>query len=143
MINPSVIIRSFGETSVVFKSHFIGAIIIVPLSYYLIKNYGMMGGAISMLFRTIIVVGVQLISVKALLLLNIINLLPLKQLSQILGISIICIIIPYTIINAKFNDIITIIFSSSTYFLFISILFFVTKIFDIKKLKYLLISSRI
>jgi len=134
MINPSSVLRSCKETKVIFKSHFYSTIVAVVLSYLLIKNYGMIGGAMSVLISSYVRTLIQAKKVKEVLSLNLKKLLPWFDLSKIMIYSVCGALIPFVIMQQNFSNLLTIIFGGIAYSLIIVPIFIFTNILNYKQL---------
>ena len=87
----------------------------IVISYVLIKNYGMIGGALSFILSSSVRVILQLIKVKEVLTLTINNLLPWNSLFLIIGIALISLIPSIFLIKLEMNNLETLLLSGICY----------------------------
>ena len=114
-LHPSIILRAFKETKSIFYSHLFSMIFAIVISYVLIKNYGMIGGALSFILSSSVRVILQLIKVKEVLTLTINNLLPWNSLFLIIGIALISLIPSIFLIKLEMNNLETLLLSGICY----------------------------
>jgi len=134
MINPSSVLRSCRETKAIFKSHFYSMIIAVFLSYLLIKNYGMIGGAMSVVIASYVRTLIQTKKAKELLSLNFGNLLPWFDFSKIIICSLVGVLFPFVIMHQNLPNLLTILLSGIVYSLIMFLMFIFTNIINYKQL---------
>jgi len=108
-------------------------IIAIILSYILIKNYGMIGGAISFILSSLVRTLIQVIQVKKVLSLSLLSLLPWYSILKIILFSLVAAIIPIIIVNQNMQDFITITVSGVGYALVLLSIYFYTGIIKHRK----------
>lgn len=89
VFSPSIVLRSVKKTKVIFYSHFFSAIAAIICGYFLIKSYGMIGGAISFLIASTVRTFIQLAAIKKFLTLKLVELVPWSLIFRITIISVI------------------------------------------------------
>ena len=124
IVNPSVVLRACKKTKTIFISHLWSMIIALFLGYILIKNYGMIGGAISFILSSFVRTLIQVTKVKELLSLSLLSLLPWYKILKIVLFSLIAAIIPIIIVNQDMSALLTIIVSGIQYSLVIMFIYF-------------------
>jgi len=133
IVNPSVVLRACKKTKTIFISHLCSMIIAIILSYILIKNYGMIGGAISFILSSLVRTLIQVIQVKKVLSLSLLSLLPWYSILKIILFSLVAAIIPIIIVNQNMQDFITITVSGVGYALVLLSIYFYTGIIKHRK----------
>ena len=133
IVNPSVVLRACKKTKTIFISHLWSMIIALFLGYILIKNYGMIGGAISFILSSFVRTLIQVTKVKKILSLSLISLLPWYSMLKIILFSLIAAIFPIIIINQDMNNIVTVTFSGIGYTLVILSVYFYTGMIKYRK----------
>ncbi len=94
MLSYGLILRGFNKTKYLLISDFIGVIITIPLSFYLIQKFHMYGAILTALFGICIPVAIKIIFELRLLKIRLINWLAWKKIFKILAISILVSVIP-------------------------------------------------
>lgn len=134
MINPSSVLRSCKATKTIFKSHFYSMISAIVLSYILIKDFGLYGGAISVVISSYVKIGVQAIKVKEILKTKTKNFMPWVDIKKISIFSLILGVIPLCVMLIGLNNLLTIAISGTLYFLSILIIFDYLNYFKVNKI---------
>jgi len=124
ILHPSVVLRACKKTKTIFISQICSTIVAIILSYILIQNYGMIGGAISFILSSFVRTLIQVTKVKELLSLSLLSLLPWYKILKIVLFSLIAAIIPIIIVNQDMSALLTIIVSGIQYSLVIMFIYF-------------------
>ena len=124
ILDPSVVLRACKKTKTIFISHMCSMIVAIILSYILIQNYGMMGGAISFIVSSLIRTLIQVIEVKKVLSLSLSSLLPWYTMFWILVFSLIAAIFPILLLSQDMHDLIIIAVSGLVYSLVLLSVYF-------------------
>ena len=133
ILNPSVVLRACKKTKTIFISHLFSMITAIILSYILIQNYGMIGGAVSFILSSLVRTLIQVKKVKEILSLSLLSLLPWHNMLKIFLFSLIAAIIPIIIVNQSMNEFMTIIFSGIGFALILLSFYFYTGIIKHQK----------
>ena len=133
ILHPSVVLRACKKTKTIFISQICSTIVAIILSYILIQNYGMIGGAISFILSSFVRTLIQVTKVKKILSLSLISLLPWYSMLKIILFSLIAAIFPIIIINQDMNNIVTVTFSGIGYTLVILSVYFYTGMIKYRK----------
>ncbi len=123
VLSYGTILKAYGKTRFIFKSNLIAIIVGIPISYILIKFLGTVGGATSALLIFGLNAIIQVYRTKSILQLDLINLLPWKQLAIICLISIIPIPILFISQVIQNNTFLYLIVSTSLYFPIVLLIF--------------------
>ena len=135
MLERGAILRAYDQTKFIFKASLVGASLGVPLAYLLIKNYGLVGGAVSAVIALYVETGMQLYKSKRLLKLQFSNFLPWKEIGKILFICVASIPVIFSVKYWGFPKPLAILLSGFVYFGFILYFYCKANIFNIEFLK--------
>ena len=134
IFNPSVILRACNKTRVIFISHLAATITAIILSYLLIVNYGMAGGAIAFVISSGVRTLIQYSSAVKILSLSFNTLLPWNEISRIIIYSVLCAIIPLIIIQQNIPNILQVCLAGFFYFAILGSIFITKRIIEYEKL---------
>lgn len=135
MINPSVILRACNQPGAIFSSHLISMFVTVFFGYILIRNYGMLGGAISVVIANYTRLVIRLVKVKEILQLQIPDLLPWRDLIRILFYSMLSGAVVFFVSSGDLNPIQNIAASGSVYLVLIMLLSLYYKYIELSQIK--------
>lgn len=135
MINPSSVLRACKETKVMFQSSLYSSIVAVILSYILISNYGMIGGAISVVTSSYLRIAIRVFSIRKKFELKISELLPWVDILKILAYSLFTAFIIISITFLKFSALFKILTAGSIYLTIIFLLSIFYKYLEINQVK--------
>jgi len=134
MINPSSVLRACRTTKIIFTSHFYSMVVAVLLSYFLIKQYGMIGGAISIVISSYLRTLIQTKKVKELLSLDFVNLFPWSDFFKIMICSLGGALLPFVIIQLNLSNFLTILLGGVSYCLIVVPIFLFSNILNYRQL---------
>lgn len=134
MLYHGTIPRMYNQTKFIFKANLISTLIGIPLGYILIKNYGMIGGAIASVFTFHLNCLIQLYKAKTILNLKFTEWLPWKGMGTVFFFSLL--FSPLLILTLRLNlhEILTLGMGCLLYFPILLILFIRFEYINLKKI---------
>jgi O-antigen/teichoic acid export membrane protein len=134
MLHHGTILRMYNETKFIFKANLISSAIGILLGYFLIRNYGMIGGAIASVLTFHLNCYLQLHRTKLILDLNFSELLPWKSIGTVMLFSLLPAPLLFLAFGFHLNDILTLAAGALFYFPIVLILFLKFNYLDLKKI---------